>query len=202
MEKLELLIKRVFDLIVSLVGVILISPIFLLIAIAIKIDSPGPIFFKQIRGGKDNKYFKIYKFRTMCDNAEQMGLGYKTNSSDPRITKIGNILRKTSLDELPQLINIIRGEMSIVGPRPALTVQTDNYDPYEKKRLNMKPGVTGYAQVNGRNSLSWDEKIELDRFYIDNFNLILDIKILFKTVGVVLKPYEIYTDSKKEKSEV
>ena len=200
--KFQNVVKRMFDFIASLLGLIILSPLFLIITILIKIDSPGPVFFKQVRGGKDNKYFKIYKFRTMCNNAEKMGLGYKTNSNDSRITKVGNILRKTSLDELPQLINIVKGEMSIVGPRPALTVQTDNYDPYERKRLNVRPGVTGYAQVNGRNSLSWDEKIELDRYYVDKFSLLLDIKILFKTIGVVLNPSQIYTDSEKtEKSE-
>lgn len=199
--KWQLLFKRGFDFIASLVGLIILSPLFLIIAILIKIDSQGPIFFKQVRGGKYNKYFKIYKFRTMCNNAEKIGLGYKTNSNDSRITKIGNILRKTSLDELPQLINIVRGEMSIVGPRPALTVQTDKYDPYERKRLDVKPGVTGYAQVNGRNSLSWDEKIELDRYYVEKFSILLDIKILFKTIGVVLNPNQIYTDSDEQKAQ-
>lgn len=204
MMKLQYLIKRIFDFIASFIGLIVLSPLFLIIAILIKIDSPGPVFFKQVRGGKGNKYFKIYKFRTMCNNAEKMGLGYKTNSNDSRITKVGNILRKTSLDELPQLINIAKGEMSIVGPRPALTVQTDNYNTYERKRLDVKPGVTGYAQVNGRNSLSWDEKIALDIHYVEKFSLFLDIKILFKTIGVVLNPTQIYTDSdkNKEKSEV
>lgn len=201
--KLQHAVKRIFDFVASLLGLIILSPLFIVIAIFIKIDSPGPVFFKQVRGGKDNKYFKIYKFRTMCNNSEKMGLGYKTNSNDPRITKVGHVLRKTSLDELPQLINSLKGEMSIVGPRPVLPVRTDKYGPYERKRLNVRPGVTGYAQVNGRNSLSWDKKIELDRYYVENFSLALDIKILFKTVGVVLNQNQIYTDSedKKEKSE-
>lgn len=187
--------KRMIDIIGSSIGLILLSPLFLIVAILIKLDSQGPVFFTQTRGGMNNKHFKIYKFRTMCNNAESIGMGYKTNSSDSRITKVGNFLRKTSIDELPQLINILKGEMSIVGPRPALTVQTDNYNEYENKRLEVKPGITGYAQVNGRNSLSWDEKIELDRYYVENFSLFLDVKILIKTVGVVLKPNQIYTDT-------
>lgn len=198
--KFQRIVKRIFDFISSLIGLIILLPLFLIVAILIKLDSPGPVFFKQTRGGKNNKYFEIYKFRTMCNNAEKMGLGFKTNSNDSRITKVGSFLRKTSIDELPQLINIIKGEMSIVGPRPALPVQTDNYSNYEKKRLDVRPGVTGYAQVNGRNSLSWAQKIELDRFYVENFSIMLDMKILFKTIGVVLKPNEIYTDSQNNEA--
>lgn len=197
------ILKRIIDISGSIIGLVLLSPLFVIVAILIKLDSQGPVFFTQTRGGMNNKHFKIYKFRTMCKNAESMGMGYKTNSSDSRITRIGYFLRKTSIDELPQLFNILKGEMSIVGPRPALTVQTDNYNEYESKRLDVRPGVTGYAQVNGRNSLSWDEKIELDRYYVENFSLFLDIKILFNTVGVILKPNQIYTDTegKTNKSE-
>lgn len=192
MKKINLVIKNIFDFISSLCGLVILSPLFLLIAIAIKIDSPGPIFFKQTRGGINNKYFKIYKFRTMCVNAENMGFGYSVSKNDSRITRVGKFLRKTSLDELPQLINILKGEMSIIGPRPTVTVQTDNYNDYQRKRLNMKPGITGYAQVNGRNSLTWEQKFELDNYYIDNFSVILDLKILIKTISVVFNQEEIY----------
>src|SRR5699024_2740190 len=136
-----------------------------LILLLIKLDDGGPAIFKQQRGGYKQKHFNIYKFRTMVVNAEKIGLGYKTEKNDPRITKIGRFLRKYSLDELPQLFNVLKGDMSIVGPRPALTVQTDKYNEYQLKRLDVKPGITGWAQVNGRNSLSWDERIKWDIEY-------------------------------------
>ncbi len=187
-----LAIKRIFDFVISLIFLIVLLPILLIISIAIKIDSKGSILFKQSRGGYLGKHFKIYKFRTMVENAEKIGLGYRTSKDDPRITRVGKFLRKTSLDELPQLINVLKGEMSLVGPRPALTVQTDGYNEYQKKRLEMRPGITGYAQVNGRNNLSWDEKIELDIYYIDNFSIWLDIKILFSTFKTIFNTEQIY----------
>lgn len=186
--------KRLFDFIVSLFAIILLSPLMLIISILIKKEDKGPAIFKQRRGGYKQKHFDIYKFRTMILNAENIGLGYKTEENDPRITKIGRTLRKYSLDELPQLFNVIKGDMSIVGPRPALTVQTDKYNEYQKRRLDVKPGITGLAQVNGRNILTWDERIKWDLEYVDNQSFIFDIKIIYKTVLIVLKKEGVYKD--------
>jgi len=184
--------KRLFDLFISIVLLIVLLPVFFAVAILIKIDDKGPVFFKQKRGGKNQKHFYIIKFRTMVMNAEKMGMKFKTEENDPRITRLGNFLRKYSIDELPQIINVIKGDMSIVGPRPALTVQTDHYTEYQLKRLSVKPGITGLAQVNGRNNLSWDEKIELDVKYVENKSMFMDLKILLKTIGVVIKKGNIY----------
>lgn len=184
--------KRLFDFSASLIALIILSPIMLLVSLLIKIDDKGPVLFKQKRGGYKQQHFYIYKFRTMILNAEKKGLGYKTEENDPRITKIGLFLRKYSLDELPQLFNVLKGEMSIVGPRPALTVQTDVYDDYQKKRLEVKPGITGLAQINGRNSLTWDERIEWDIKYVNNRSFLFDIKIIFQTILTVFKIKDIY----------
>lgn len=192
--RLQLLIKGMFDFILSLILLLLLAPLFLIIALAIKMDSRGSIFFIQERVGKDRKLFRIYKFRTMVENAVNMGSGYLTEEKDPRITRIGGILRKTSLDELPQLINILKGEMSFIGPRPTLLYQVEQYDNYQLQRLKMKPGVTGWAQVNGRNSISWPERIELDVYYVNNYSLLLDFKILLKTFKVVFEVDKIYGD--------
>ncbi|MDO6355566.1 sugar transferase [Caloramator sp. CAR-1] len=197
MKKLQLFIKRLFDFLLSLILLIVLSPLFLIIAILIKLDSEGEVFFRQERAGLNGKPFMIYKFRTMVKNAEKIGDGYYTGENDPRITKIGRFLRKTSLDELPQLINILKGEMSIIGPRPTLMYQVEKYDDFQRKRLLMKPGVTGLAQVNGRNSLSWPERIKYDVYYVENWNLWMDINIFFKTFLVVLKGEGVYAEKEK-----
>ncbi|KRQ87433.1 putative sugar transferase EpsL [Caloramator mitchellensis] len=197
MKSLQLIIKRLFDFMFSLILLIILFPLFLLISILIKLDSKGEVFFKQERAGLNGKPFMIYKFRTMVKNAEKIGDGYYTGENDPRITKVGNLLRKTSLDELPQLINILKGEMSIIGPRPTLMYQVEKYDEFQKKRLLMKPGVTGLAQVNGRNSLSWPERIKYDVQYVENWSLWLDIKIFFRTFLVVLKGEGVYAEKEK-----
>lgn len=197
MKKLQLFIKRLFDFLLSLILHIVLSPLFLIIAILIKLDSEGEVFFKQERAGLNGKPFMIYKFRTMVKNAEKIGDGYYTGENDPRITRIGRFLRKTSLDELPQLINILKGEMSIIGPRPTLMYQVEKYDDFQRKRLLMKPGVTGLAQVYGRNSLSWPERIKYDVYYVENWNLWMDIKIFFKTFLVVLKGEGVYAEKEK-----
>jgi len=186
--------KRLFDLLCSVPLLVILSPLLLLVAIIMKFEGKGPIIFKQKRGGYKQKHFYIYKFRTMIQNAENTGLGYKTEKNDPRITRVGNVLRKYSIDELPQLINIIKGDMSIVGPRPALTVQTDNYNNYQLQRLQVKPGITGLAQINGRNTLTWDERIKWDVEYVNKASLGLDIKIILKTVFIVLRRKDIYKD--------
>lgn len=189
-------IKRILDFILSLLATIVLSPLFLVIAIIIKIDSRGPTFFLQERLGKDGKVFKIIKFRTMIPNAEKIGDGLKVKTeSDNRITRIGKILRKTSLDELPQLINVIKGEMSIVGPRPPVTYHPHKYEEYreeQKIRFKVRPGITGLAQVRVRNSASWDKRIKIDIEYVDKISFTMDIKIVLKTVVKVFKKDNIY----------
>jgi undecaprenyl phosphate N,N'-diacetylbacillosamine 1-phosphate transferase len=182
-NKITLSIKRIFDIVASGVVLIFLLPIFAIIGILIKLDSKGPVFFIQQRAGKYGKPFDAFKLRTMVDNAEKMGKGLKKD--DPRITRVGKYLR-WGIDELPQLINVFKGEMSIVGPRPTLMSQVEQYTDEHRRRLEMKPGITGWALVNGRNKLSWIEKIEYDIWYIDNWSLWLDTKILFKTLWVVL----------------
>jgi len=162
-----LIIKRIFDILASGIALIVLLPIFALIGIFIKLDSKGPIFFVQERAGKDGKIFRAYKLRTMIDNAEKMGKGLRKD--DPRITHIGKKLR-WGIDELPQLINVFKGDMSLVGPRPTLQEQVKRYSKEHRRRLEVKPGITGWALVNGRNILSWPEKIELDIWYIDHWS--------------------------------
>ncbi len=187
--------KRLIDIFISFIGIILLSPLLLIIAVWIKFDSKGSVLFKQERVGKNNKLFNILKFRTMVVDAEKSG--FYTSENDPRITSSGNFLRKTSLDEIPQLFNIFKGEMSIIGPRPTLKYQVDEYTDFQKQRLEVKPGVTGWAQVNGRNSLSWPERIEFDVWYVDNFSLMLDAKILYKTIFVWLRGEGVYAEKEK-----
>ena len=164
---------------------IILLPIFAIIGILIKLDSKGPVFFVQDRAGKDGKIFRAYKLRTMVDNAEKIGLGYEIAKDDSRITRVGKHLR-WGIDELPQLINVFKGEMSMVGPRPALPHQVEKYSKRGRRRLEVKPGITGWALVNGRNVLSWPERIKLDVWYINHWSIWLDLKILFKTIWVVI----------------
>ncbi|MCT4633639.1 MAG: sugar transferase [Firmicutes bacterium] len=183
-------IKRVCDLVLAIFMLLVLFPIMLLVAMSIKISSRGKVIFVQQRVGKDGKHFGIYKFRTMVENAEKMGTGLDSYENDFRVTKVGKFLRNTSLDELPQLFNIIKGDMSFVGPRPPVTYHPYVYDEYPakgKKRFLVKPGVTGYAQINGRNELSWDEKFVYDEYYIDNVSFSLDLKIFMLTVLKVVK---------------
>lgn len=186
------LIKRLLDFAVSLVGLIILLPLFTIIAVAIKIDDRGPVFFRQERAGKDGRIFQIYKFRSMEVGAEHKGAGVFVEENDPRITRVGKFLRHTSFDELPQLINVLKGEMSLVGPRPTLPYQVERYDARQRKRLTVKPGITGWAQVNGRNALTWPERIELDLWYVDNWSVWLDFKILFRTLIVLFKTNNLY----------
>lgn len=172
---------------------VILFPIFAIIGVFVKVDSKGPVFFIQERVGKDRKIFKSYKLRTMVNNAENIGLGYEVEKNDFRITRVGRYLR-WGIDELPQLINVLKGEMSLVGPRPTLLYHVNQYNKWQKQRLKMKPGITGWALINGRNSLSWQEKINLDIWYIDHFSLYLDIKILIKTLPVVAKGENLYDD--------
>ena len=180
--------KRVIDIFISLVGLIILSIPMLIIAIAIKCDSKGPVIFKQERVGKKGKVFKIYKFRSMCVGAEQTGSGVYSGKGDARVTKVGKILRATSLDELPQFFNLLKGDMSLVGPRPPLTYHPwawDKYTDEQKRMFDVRPGITGWAQVNGRKDVEWNKRIKLNVWYVDHVSLWLDIKILFKTVAKV-----------------
>ncbi len=183
-KKLSFISKRIFDILASGIALIILFPIFVIIGIFIKLDSKGPVFFIQERAGKDGKIFKASKLRTMVDKAVEIG-GKKISQDDSRITRVGKHLR-WGIDELPQLINVFKGDMSLVGPRPTLIEQVNRYSKEHKRRLEMKPGLTGWALVNGRNVLSWPEKIKLDIWYIDHWSLWLDLKILFKTVWVVI----------------
>ncbi|PEY76123.1 MULTISPECIES: sugar transferase [Bacillus cereus group] len=192
-----LIIKRFMDIIGSLIGLIILTPIFCIVAIIMKIEDPkGPIIFKQVRVGKDGQEFQMYKFRSMVVNAEEKlkdllsqnevsGAMFKMKE-DPRITKIGGFIRKTSIDELPQLINVLKGEMSLVGPRPPLLREVKEYTVYDKQRLMVTPGCTGLWQVSGRSNLSFKQMVELDLYYIINRNFIFDVKILLRTVKVLL----------------
>lgn len=189
MRKLQLFIKRTVDITAALIGIILLTviPVLIIVPIWIKLDSKGPAVFTQDRTGKNGKTFKIYKFRTMRIPEDSLDENGEQLEPKKRITKAGKFLRKTSLDELMQLFNVLKGDMSIVGPRPTLPYQMERYDERQKHRLDMRPGVTGWAQVNGRNDLTWTEKIEYDLEYVEKYSLWFDIKILFKTVGVVFK---------------
>ena len=188
--------KRLIDIVGSLCGIILLSPLFLIVAILIKLEDPkGKVFFAQERNGRYPKTFKMYKFRSMVHNAEELlkdlmdrneqtGPVFKIND-DPRITKVGKFIRKTSIDELPQLFNVLKGDMSLVGPRPAIPREVEQYNSYQMQRLAVKPGLTCIWQVSGRNNIGFDEWVEMDIEYIKTRNLWLDIKLIFKTVGVL-----------------
>lgn len=191
-RRINLIIKRTIDIIGSGIGLIVISPILLIIALLVKLSSNGPVFFKQERLGLNGKIFEIIKFRTMVVNAENIGSGICINKkNDNRITKIGKFLRATSLDELPQLINVLLGDMSLVGPRPPVTYHPkkgyNGYSEIEKKRFKMRPGMTGLVQITTRSSASWDERMAIDNEYVDKFNIFLDIKILFGTIKTVVQ---------------
>lgn len=177
-------IKRAIDILGSSLGGLLISPILIIIAILIRIKLGSPIFFTQDRVGKDGKVFKIVKFRTMLEAYDKFG---EPLSDKERVTSFGNFLRSTSLDELPELINVLKGDMSLVGPRPLLVEYIGLYSKEQFRRHEVRPGMTGWAQVNGRNNLNWDDKFKMDVEYVDNVNLLLDIKILFLTIFKVLK---------------
>ncbi|MDI6704121.1 MAG: sugar transferase [bacterium] len=196
-QELALLIKRMIDIIVSALLIILLSPFFLLIAVLIKLDSNGPVFFTQERVGRNGRRFKCLKFRSMVVNAEELlsevkdlnevaGPVFKIKD-DPRITGIGRFLRKTSIDELPQLINVLKGEMSLVGPRPPIPFEVEKYDDWQRRRLSMRPGLTCIWQVSGRSNIPFERWMEMDLNYIDNWSLWLDLKLLLKTIPAVLK---------------
>lgn len=176
--------KRLFDFIVSFIALLVLSPIIGITALLIRIKIGSPILFKQARPGKDGEVFHVYKFRTMTDERDENG---ELLPDDVRLTPFGQLIRKLSLDELPQLVNVLKGEMSFVGPRPLLVEYLPLYNKRQARRHEVRPGITGWAQVNGRNAISWEERFELDVWYVENRSLALDVKILFLTVGKVFK---------------
>jgi lipopolysaccharide/colanic/teichoic acid biosynthesis glycosyltransferase len=174
-------------------ALVLASPLLLAAAIAIRVESPGgPVLYRQRRVGKDGEPFDLLKLRTMVPDAERIGAGLAVNAGDPRILRTGRVLRRFSIDELPNLVNVLRGEMALVGPRPTIQVQVDQYTERQRRRLEVKPGITGWAQVNGRASLPWEERIELDVWYVDNRSAALDLRILGRTLRMLLTGHGLY----------
>jgi len=190
--------KRALDVLVAVAGIVVTSPFLLATALAIKLESRGPVIFRQERVGRNGRSFQILKFRTMIEGAHLVGPGYLTSKGDPRITRVGAFLRRWSLDELPQLFNILRGDMSVIGPRPTLRYQVDQYTDFQRRRLEVLPGVTGWAQIRGRNGLTWPERIDLDVWYVDHRSLALDLKILMKTLAVISKPDVVYNEQRAD----
>lgn len=197
-KKIYNVVKRFLDIFLSLIGLVLLSPIFLIIAIIIKLDSKGPVFFVHSRIGEKGKKIGIYKFRTMVDNAEDLIKKFTPEQKeefercyklekDPRVTRIGDFLRKTSLDELPQILNILKGELSIIGPRPIVQSELDKYEENKDKFLSVRPGLTGYWAANGRSDTTYEERMKMELYYVDNMSFWLDIKIFFKTIFAVIK---------------
>lgn len=204
MKYISLFIKRAFDIVSSGIFIILLTPLWIVIAIAIKRDSEGPVFFKQDRRTKDGRVFQMLKFRSMIVNAENIGSGLFNYENDPRVTKVGRRLRDSSFDELPQLFNIFKGDMSVVGPRPCVTYELGDFETLNKrykKRFEVKAGLTGLAQIKGRNDISWDEKVTYDNKYVDLFNkygFLIDIKIGLESVFKAFKHKKIYENKADE----
>jgi lipopolysaccharide/colanic/teichoic acid biosynthesis glycosyltransferase len=179
--------KRALDLVLSVAALAVLSPLLLLIALAVVLDSPGGAFYRQERIGKDGVPFRLWKFRSMVSGAERKGAGILVERNDARVTRVGRVLRKLSLDEIPQLFNVVSGDMSLVGPRPGLRYQAELYDATQRRRLLVRPGVTGWAQVNGRNSIEWPRRIELDLEYVDRLSLGLDLLVMLRTIPSILR---------------
>ena len=186
------MIKRAFDLVVGGLLAVVTAPLVAVLALAVRLESPGDPIYTQTRVGQGGVPFRIYKLRTMVTGAEHQGAGLAIAAGDSRITRVGGLLRRTSLDELPNLWNVVAGDMSIVGPRPTLQHQVDSYTARQRGRLAVKPGITGWAQVNGRAALPWPERIELDLWYVQHRSMMLDLRILQRTVGMVLRGSGLY----------
>jgi len=185
-------IRRALDIAVSATVLIVSAPVLVLAMLAIRLESPGAVIYRQRRVGLAGHPFEVLKLRTMLDGAERVGAGLRVEENDARITRVGAFLRRTSLDELPNLVNVLRGEMSLIGPRPTLAIQVEQYTERQRGRLAVKPGITGWAQVNGRASLPWSQRIELDLEYIEHRSVAMDLRILWRTVAIVLGGGEIY----------
>ena len=184
--------SRVLDLLIATLALVVAAPLLAIAAIAIKLDSPGPVFYMARRVGRDGEEFDLYKLRTMHTGNDPVGVGTPVLAGEPRVTKVGEFLRRFSLDELPNLINVIRGEMAVVGPRPTLAAQVEAYAPHQRRRLEVKPGLTGWAQVNGRAGIPWEERIELDVWYVDHRSPALDLRILARTARLLLTGHGLY----------
>jgi lipopolysaccharide/colanic/teichoic acid biosynthesis glycosyltransferase len=185
-------IRRALDIAVASLALLLAAPALALAALAIRLESPGPVIYRQRRIGLHGHAFDVIKLRTMVEGAEHIGAGLAINANDSRVTRVGALLRRTSLDELPNLVNVLRGEMSVIGPRPTLPAQVERYTERQRGRLAVKPGITGWAQVNGRASLPWSERIELDLYYIEHRSPALDLRILWRTAVLVLGGSGLY----------
>jgi lipopolysaccharide/colanic/teichoic acid biosynthesis glycosyltransferase len=191
-RKFQLAIKRVMDIAAAILGLVIMAPVFALIALCVSLDSPGDIVFKLRVAGRDGKAFDQWKFRTMVQNARDTAHRYETSVTDPRITRLGRFLRRWSIDEVPQLWNVLRGEMSLVGPRPTFIEIAERYSSQQARRLQMRPGLTGLAQLQGRNLIPWEQRITLDILYIEKFSLWLDAKILCRTIPLLLRGTGVY----------
>jgi lipopolysaccharide/colanic/teichoic acid biosynthesis glycosyltransferase len=190
--------SRALDLAVASLGLLVTSPLLAVAALLIKLESRGPVFYRQRRVGRAGRPFELWKLRTMVPGAEAMGAGIYVVEGDPRSTRVGRRLRRFSLDELPNLLNVLKGEMAIVGPRPTVQEQVDRYTERQRRRLEVKPGITGWAQVNGRTSLPWPERIELDVWYVEHRSLALDLRILAKTARLLATGHGLYSDELKQ----
>ena len=186
------MIRRALDILVAAVALLATAPLIALAMLAVRLESRGSPLYRQLRIGLDGRAFEMLKLRTMVAGAESIGAGLAVNEGDPRVTRVGAILRRTSIDELPNLLNVLRGEMSLIGPRPTVPAQVEQYTPRQRRRLEIRPGITGWAQVHGRASLPWSERIELDLYYIEHRSPALDLKILLRTFQVVLGGSDLY----------
>ena len=194
-KKVQMFIKRLFDIVVSLIVLLVFLPLWILVSVFIKASSKGPVFFLQDRPGLNKQIFKVYKFRTMIPGSDKMVKGLEVMKDDDRVTAIGKLLRRTKIDEIPQVLNVLKGEMSLVGPRPERIASLADYDDEISKRLNVSPGMTGLAQVNGNIYLSLEDRYKFDIYYVENFSVWLDIKIIYRTMGVVLLGEDRYINN-------
>jgi lipopolysaccharide/colanic/teichoic acid biosynthesis glycosyltransferase len=185
-------LPRALDVVLASIGLALACPLLVVAVIAIRLDSRGAAIYRQPRAGKHGEMFDLFKLRTMTLGADPVGVGTPVLEGDPRVTRVGRLLRRISLDEAPNLVNVLRGEMAIVGPRPTLAAQVDLYTPHQRRRLEVKPGLTGWAQVNGRAGIPWDERIELDVWYVDHRSLALDLRILARTARLLVSGHGLY----------
>jgi lipopolysaccharide/colanic/teichoic acid biosynthesis glycosyltransferase len=190
--------SRALDLLVASLALVVTSPVLAIAVILIKLESRGPVIYRQRRVGRGGAPFELWKLRTMVPGAETMGAGIYVVEGDPRITRTGRLLRRLSLDELPNLVNVLRGEMAVVGPRPTVQEQVDRYTERQRRRLEVRPGITGWAQVNGRTSLPWPERIELDVWYVEHRSLRLDLRILARTVRMLATGHGLYSDDLRQ----
>jgi len=185
-------LPRSADIVLAGLGLLLTAPLLIVVAVAIKLDSRGPVLYRQRRAGRSGREFRVVKLRTMALGADPVGVGTPVLEGDPRVTRVGRVLRRLSLDEIPNLVNVLRGDMAIVGPRPTLGAQVELYTPHQRRRLEVRPGITGWAQVNGRAGIPWAERIELDVWYVDHRSPALDLRILGRTARLLLSGHGLY----------